>query len=238
MILEDLTWNTKRLGRCYRAFAEAVIRHPKIDFRIEVFSRVFEGRLRLVCFLERQMAALLDSRVVSTLNEWFNPATETDATNLLETLHFGALRDTEVCGNTLQEVKAFREIWTDISTWLSNFRFGEPGYGHWFGRIDGSSQRKASRAYEAAQRIVALMDDHEKTLRQLYTFGGKFVSMCDVVTNDAVSTPIKRSEYLHPKWSQLSLRMTALRQSLSVISHEVKSYGPLLIGPFCDSEWL
>ncbi|KIO31468.1 hypothetical protein M407DRAFT_219853 [Tulasnella calospora MUT 4182] len=174
MILEDLTRNVERLARYYRAFAEAVTMHPKTDFRMEVFSRVFEGRLRLFCFLERQMVTLMASMIVSTMKDRFNPSTETDTPSFLETLHSGALRDMEACRSTLQEVKALREIWTDISIWLSNFRFGEPGYGHWLWSTDGSPQTNVSKAYKEAQRIVALMDDYEKTLRQLSTFWGNF----------------------------------------------------------------
>ncbi|KIO31476.1 hypothetical protein M407DRAFT_5083 [Tulasnella calospora MUT 4182] len=236
-ILEDLTWNAERLSRYYKAFAEAVNMHPKTDFRIEVFSRVFEARRRLFCFLKRQMPTLMASRVVSTLRDWFNPSTETDATSFLEKLHCGALRDTQICRNTLQEVKALREIWMDISAWLSNLRFEEPGHGHWLWSTDGSPQTNASQAYKAAQRIVALMDDHERTLRQLYTFLGKFVVFRDVATKDTVFRPIERSEYLHPRWSQLSLRIYPFRQGLYVISHEVNSYGPRLIGPCHDIDY-
>lgn len=237
MILQDLTWNMEQLGRGYRAFAEAVITHPKTHFRDEVFSQVFEGRLRLICFLERQVATLMALRVVSTLRDWFNPSMEMDATCFLDSLHSGALRDTEVCSHTLQEVKAFRGIWTDISTWLSNFRSADPQHGHWLWSIDKSPQMSVSKAYEEAQRIVALMDNHENTLLQLYAFCRKFVAFRDVPTKDALSRPIERSDYLHPRWSQISLRITSLRQRLYVISHQVKSYGPLLIGPLCDSEW-
>lgn len=201
---------------------------------MDVFSRVCEWRFRLVFFVERQMTSLLASRIVTILRDWFDPTTETNAANTLKTLHSGSLRDTDVCGTTLENTKAFREMWADITAWLENFQPEEPWHvpGPW--SADTSAQASAMRVYTEAQRIGVLMDDHERTLLQLHTFWGKFVAFRGIATKDALSEPSERSEDLHYKWSQLFDRISSLRRTLPVISRDIKNSGPLLVGPFLD----
>lgn len=235
-ILDDLAWNTKRLGRYHKEFEEAVMEHPDTNFRMEVFSRVCEYRLQLLFFVNRQISTLLASSTVANLKEWFDPSTKANAAKVLAALHYGSLRDTDVCRTTLQHINAFREMWGDIAAWLANYQFEESWYVPWPRSVDdGSAKTKAMDVRTAAQRIVVLMNDHEKTLQELYTFWGRFLTFRDVATKDVASKPSESGKDLHYIWGQLSRRMSSLSVKLGVISLEITSCGPPLDGPFRDS---
>ncbi|KAG8945946.1 hypothetical protein FRC04_012198 [Tulasnella sp. 424] len=212
-ILDDLTWNTERLGRYYKAFAEAVSRHPNINFRMDVYS---------------------PSSIVTCMRDWFDPTIEANAANILEAFHSASLRDTDVCGTTLEHIKAFHEMWADITAWLANFQPERPRHVPWPWGADASAQASAMDVYTQAQWIVKLMNDHQRTLLELQTYWGKFRAFRDIATKDAVSKPSEKSKDLHYKWGRLRHRMSSLSKKLGVISLEISSCGPLLLGPFRD----
>lgn len=180
------------------------------------------------------MTTLLASRIVTILRDWSDPTTETNTANTLKILHSGSLRDTDVCGTTLEHAKAFREMWADITSWLVNFQPEEPWHVPWLWSANASAQASAMHIYTEAQRIAVLMDDHERTLLRLHTFLGRFVAFRDIATKDALSKPSERSGDLHYTWSQLSDRISSLRRLLPLISRDIKNSGPLLVGPFLD----